>query len=140
MGTMVTAAYAVLTSYLWSRRGGLLAIAESLKIPRRDSAELAELHWLVPFNVALVAAIVAMACLVMLTEVDVSLRVLASQAALAQVVSLGLLARGDRRGVLQYGALILGAVGAVLFGWAWLEIGARSRSNALATTAARWPW
>lgn len=137
MGTMVTAAYAVLTSYLWSRRGGLLAIAESLKIPRRESGELAELHWLVPCNVALVAAVVAMAGLVMLTEQDVSLRVLASQATLAQVVSLGLLARGDRRGVLQRGALVLGAVGAVLFGWAWLEIGVTlTPLNSLATTAA----
>jgi hypothetical protein len=137
MGTMVTAAYAVLTSYLWSRREGLLAIAETLKIPRRQSGDLAGLNWLVPCNVALVAAVVAMACTVELTEDDVSLRVLASQAVLAQVVSLALLARGDRRGVLQRGALILGAVGAVLFGWAWLDIGVTlTPLNALATMAA----
>jgi hypothetical protein len=137
MGTMVTAAYAVLTSYLWSRRGGLLSIAETLKIPRRQSGELAGLNWLVPSNVALVAAVVAMACAVELTEDEVSLRVLASQATLAQVVSLALLARGDRRGVLQRSALILGAVGAVLFGWAWLEIGITlTPLNALATMAA----
>ena len=142
MGTMVTAAYAVLTSYLWSRRDGLLAIAHALKIPRRDSSDCdtgdtAGLNWLVPCNVALVTAVVAMACTVALTEDDVSLRVLASQATLAQVVSLALLARGDRRGVLQRGALILGAVGAVLFGWAWLEVGVTlTPLNALATMAA----
>jgi hypothetical protein len=136
MGTMVTAAYAVLTSYLWSRRDALQAIAASLGIPPRPSDELAGLNWLVPCNAALVAAVVAMACTVELTEHDRSLRVLASQAALAQVVSLALLARGDRRGVLERGALILGAVGAVLFGWAWLEIGVTlTPLNALAMTS-----
>jgi hypothetical protein len=38
-------------------------------------------------------------------------------------VSLVLLARGNHRGRLQLGALLLGAVGTVMFGWAWLEVG-----------------
>ena len=102
----------------------------------RQAGELAGLNWLVPANVALVMAIVAMTCTVELTEHVRSLRVLASQATLAQVISLALLARGDRRGLLQRGALVLGAIGSVLFGCAWLEIGVTlTPLNALATAS-----
>ncbi|MBI3837327.1 MAG: hypothetical protein HY288_05265 [Planctomycetia bacterium] len=121
-GNMVVAAYAVLTSYLWSRRRGLLTIADRLRIPRGADAQFAGLLWLVPCNLAVVSAIVVLTLTVELTNRDISLRVLAAQATLAQVVSLALLARGDRRGVLQTSALQLGAVGAVMFGWAWLKV------------------
>jgi hypothetical protein len=47
--------------------------------------------------------------------------VAASQAALAQAISLGLLAWGRVRSPLQYAALLTGAIGAVAFGWSWLE-------------------
>jgi hypothetical protein len=123
-GTMVLAAYALAASYLWSRRGGLRAIADRLRIPRdADATELAGLGWLVPCNLTLIASIVGLAGLVELTEKNVPLRVLAAQAVLTQVVSLVLIARGDRRGSLQLAALALGAVGAVMFGWSWLVPG-----------------
>jgi hypothetical protein len=122
-GTLVLAAYALATSYLWSRRRGLSAIARALRVPREPPGELAGLEWLVPANLALVSAVVLMTFAVELTNGDVSLRVLAAQATLVQVASLALLARGDSRGVLQLGALKLAAVGTVMFGWAWLEVG-----------------
>ncbi len=120
-GNMVVAAYALATSYLWSRRRGLLAIADRLGIPRGTELEFSGLSWLVPCNLLLACAIVALTGFVELTERVPSLRVSAAQAALAQVVSVALLARGDRRGLLQSIALSLGAVGAVMFGWAWLD-------------------
>jgi hypothetical protein len=77
--------------------------------------------WLVPCNVLLVATVVSLAFVILMTNDRVDLRVLASQATLVQVVSLALLARGQRRSALQHSALLLGAVGAVFFGGAWLE-------------------
>jgi hypothetical protein len=77
----------------------------------------------VPASVALVSAVVLLTFCIELTNRDVSLRVLAAQATLVQAVSMALLARGDRRGLLQLGALKIGALGAVMFGWAWLEVG-----------------
>jgi hypothetical protein len=120
-GNMVVAAYALATSYLWSRRRGLLAIADRLGIPRGAEAEFAGLSWLVPCNLLLACAIIVLTGFVELTERVASLRVCAAQATLVQVVSVALLARGDRRGTLQSLALVLGAVGAVMFGWAWLD-------------------
>lgn len=122
-GTMVVAAYALATSYLWSRRRGLAAIARACRVPLEAESELAGLGWLVPANLALVSAVVLMTFAIELTSGEVTQRVLAAQATLVQVVSLALLARGDRRGVLQLAALELGAVGTVMLGWSWLEVG-----------------
>ena len=38
-----------------------------------------------------------------------------------QTVSMGLLARGAHRSKLQTAALMVGVIGAVAWGWAWLE-------------------
>ncbi len=85
--------------------------------------ELAGLVWLVPLNTLLILAVVAMTAGIELSDPRIEMRVLAAQATLVQVFSLALLARGDHRGVLQQAALVIGAVGAVFFGWAWLEPG-----------------
>ena len=72
----------------------------------------------------------------LLTETDIPRRVLAAQAVLTQVVSLALIARGDRRGVLQHLALLVGAIGAVMFAWSWLDPHASSTLlNGLVMTA-----
>jgi hypothetical protein len=123
-GNMIVAAYALATSYLWSRRRGLRALADQLKIPRAAESDFAGLAWLVPCNLFLVAMVVSLTGIVELSERVVGLRVLAAQALLSQVVSVALVARGDRRGVLQSIALALGAAGAAAFGWAWLVPGA----------------
>ena len=120
-GNMVLAAYALATSYLWSRREGLRTLAARLRIPVVAEHELAGLTWLVPCNLLLVAAVVVLTGIVELTEREIGLRVLAAQATLVQVASVALIARGDRRGVLQTIALALGAVAAAMFGWSWLD-------------------
>lgn len=120
-GCMITAAYAVGTSYLWSRREGLLAIADRLGIPRRADIPFAGLTWIVPANCLLVAAVMVLAYGVVLTFAEQNLRLLAAVAAVTQSVAVGLLARGERRSQLQQTALILGVIGAVAWGWAWLE-------------------
>jgi hypothetical protein len=122
-GNMVVAAYAVATSYLWSRRDTLQKVAMRLGIPTRAGGEFSHLSWLVPLNLFLAASVVFLTGVIELREHDRQLRILASQATLAQVVSLALLAQGDRRRGLQSLTLQLGAVAASMFGWAWLEVG-----------------
>ncbi len=120
---IVLAAYALATSYLWSRRAGLRSLADRLRIPRGPDEPLAGLAWLVPFNCTLVAAVIAMAFWIVLRWDEFSLRLMVANGVLAQMATLGLLARGERRWRLQYASLAVGVLGAVAFGWAWLQPG-----------------
>jgi hypothetical protein len=120
-GTVVVSAYSVATSYLWSRRNGLRALADRLRIPRPDAEDpLAGLWWLAPANVALAAVVLALTFGTILTEPEALLRSLAAHAALAEVLATGLLAQGERRLRLQQVALGVGVAGAVAWGWAWV--------------------
>jgi hypothetical protein len=121
-GTIVTACYALATSYLWSRRAGLRLLADRFGMPRSTPADLAGLHWLVPCNTLLILAVVGLTLVIELTNREWEMRLAVAQASLAQVVSFALVARGDRRGKLQRAALLTGAMGAVSFGLAWLEV------------------
>jgi hypothetical protein len=56
-----------------------------------------------------------------LSFADPSLRLLAGKAAAAQTLAVALLAQGERRSALQRIALCVGVIGAVAWGWAWLE-------------------
>lgn len=123
LGCAVLAAYALATSYLWSRRAGLKLMAQRLRMPDRQSGEFAGQAWLVPVNLLLGTIVLALATLVELFEREWALRVLVAQAAAVQVASVALLARGDHRGWLQRVALWIGAGAAVLFSWAWLVPG-----------------
>ena len=121
-GTMVLAAYAVATSFLWSRRS---ALADRLGMPpgRYDDPHR-HLTWLVPANLALTTLVVTLAVGTILTEPDAVRRSSAAHAALAGALAVGLLARGERRSTLQRLALGVGVVGAVAWGWAWITPGA----------------
>ena len=134
-GTIVLAAYTVLTSYLWSIRRQLAAVAGRWKIPLASESPWAGLAWLVPANLTIVSAVLALVYLVELTYGEFSLRLLAGQAALAQVLSLVLVAQGTRRTSLQYASLAVGVVALVAFGWAWLDPVAVHAGNAAATGA-----
>jgi len=135
--TFVLATYTLLTCYLWSVRRQLAGAAAALGIPRRDHDELAGQLWIVPFSSILIAAVVALTWRIEMSDVRTEVRLLASQATLVQVLSLGLLARGRHRTWLQYAALSIGALGAVYFGWAWLVPGdTLTWLNALVVVAA----
>ena len=122
-GTIVLAAYGLATSYLWSRRQGVIRLATQLFVPS-PAALLNSQIWIVPANGLLALAVVVLGFYIQLTYVEVSLRLLAAQAILVQALAIGLLARGERSGELQYAALSAGALGAVAFAWSWLQPGA----------------
>ena len=59
-GTMLLGVYGVGTSYLWSRREGLQAMASRLRMPPAADSDTAGRGWLVPANGCLVAVVVAL--------------------------------------------------------------------------------
>ncbi|MBL8825612.1 MAG: hypothetical protein JNM18_01415, partial [Planctomycetaceae bacterium] len=119
-GVSFTAAYSIFTSYLWSRRRGLLAVASLCRMPVRGEDHLRDLLWLVPANTLLVIGVLVGATFVDFTFAEQGWRLATGKAALLQVVSLGLLAHGEKWSRLQRGALVVGALAAVIWAWAWL--------------------
>ncbi len=120
LGNTLLAAYALLTSYLWSRRAGLRAIAESLKI---STDRWNSMTWLTPLNGLLAVCVILLSLNIELTFAEFALRVLAAKCIVFQMATLGLLARGERRSYLQYASLGVGVIGAVALGWACLTPG-----------------
>jgi hypothetical protein len=120
-GTSILAAYAILTSYLWSRRRGLLLLADRLRIPHDINRPFAALTWLVPANGILCAVVLAAAYVIDFTFEEVSLRLLTGKAAVLQTLAIGLLARGEKRSPLQYATLCVGVIGVLAWSWAWLD-------------------
>ncbi len=124
LGTIFLAGHGLATSYLWSRREGLLAIGDRLAIPRRRADAESPAAWIVAANGLLAGVVIALAFAIELTFADRPTRLLVANAVLVQPLAMGLLARGARRSRLQSVALALGAVAAVAVGWAPLEPGA----------------
>ena len=121
-GTLVLAAYTVGTSYLWSRRDSLRSMADRLGIARPEIIDpIANLGWLVPANLLLAAGVLILAFGTILTDPILALRSSAAHAALAECLAIGLLARGSRRTRLQFATLGVGILGAVAWGWAWID-------------------
>jgi hypothetical protein len=119
-GVMAGGAYTLATSALWNWRAPLMEWAAKFGVPPRAESSA----WLARANLALAATVVVMAFSVALTFAELLLRLQAATAALAQAVAVGLLAHGERKARLQRTALWLGVIGAVAWGWAWLEPGA----------------
>ncbi|MCE9605892.1 MAG: hypothetical protein K8U03_13430 [Planctomycetia bacterium] len=132
-GTMFTSAYALGTSYLWSRRAGLRVLAAKLRMPLEkwnatggattDDESLAGQGWMVAANYGLSLLVVFAAYRVILTFDSFASRFGAAQAVFGVAVAVALLARGSRRSSLQIRALELGLLGAIAVGWAILEPG-----------------
>lgn len=120
---LVLAAYALLTSLVWMAREPLMAFAGRLGIPRRDEKPLAGLGWLRVFNLSLAAIVILLAFWSVSDFREWPMRLAGALAVIAQTLTFVILAKGDGRYKWQQTALLMFAVGAVFFGWAWLEPG-----------------
>jgi hypothetical protein len=127
VGVMFLAAYGLATSYLWSRRGGLAQLAGRMGVPQADrwsprgARPAAGQRWMIGANFVLAAVIIAAAYYIVLVYNDATQRLIAANAVFAQAVAVALLARGERRSILQLAALHLGVLGIVAFGWALVD-------------------
>lgn len=126
---MALAAYALATSYLWSRREGLRKALARWGVPNAvsiteqqfPSAHVYAGHGgLIVANGLLAAAVLLLVTWIEITMPEFRHRMIAAYAIGAVAVALGLLTRGAVRSPLQYTALVFGALFAVAFGWAWL--------------------
>lgn len=120
-GAVITAAYAIATSYLWSRRAGWNLLAKRVGIPIDAQRPWNSLGWLVPANCLLIAAVLTLVTGIVLNYDELTLRVLAGKAAWFQVLALVLMSRGATRNPLRYLTLALGVLGGILWGWGWLN-------------------
>jgi hypothetical protein len=126
--TIALAAFALATSYLWSRRDALYRAAARMGAPLAD-AFVGETYstsgspaWIVSANSLIAAAVTAMVFWIEVTNGAYAQRIVAAYAVLAAALALAFLAQGAMRSGLQYAALVLGALFAVALAWSWLPV------------------
>jgi hypothetical protein len=122
------AAFALATSYLWSRRDALYRAAARLGAPVADPfagetcLTSGSPAWIVSANSLIAMAVTAMVFWIEVTNGAYAQRIVAAYAVLAAALSLAFLAQGAVRSGMQYAALVLGALFAVAFAWSWLPV------------------
>jgi hypothetical protein len=131
--TLCAAAYALLTSYLWSRRKQLIVWFAQHGVPlavesqTRRSTDARPSYightWLVTTNGLIAWLVTAAVFWIECTYESWPQRIAAALALAAMTYALVLLARGARRSTLQLAALVWGALFAVAFGLSWLAPG-----------------
>jgi hypothetical protein len=94
-----------------------------LKIPPRLDPTTDRLTWLIVCNGIIVSLIVASVFWIDIVFDPASLRLLAALAVVAQLLTFGLMAEGERRRHLQRTAIALFLLGSVFMGWAFLTPG-----------------
>lgn len=122
-GAMGLAAFTLASSYLWSRREIFFAAGARFHLPAYKTDANDSAPWLVLLNLTVIAGVVT---LVYWAELAMPLwtdRFSAGQAAVVQAFSLGMLARGRLRPLVQNAALGVGALGLVAVGWSWVGHG-----------------
>jgi hypothetical protein len=136
---LALAAYSLATSTLWSGRDRLRALAarsgapvatigsttsdiETASFSRTATSRWAGSGhgWLVPANILLGVFVLIIVWWIEQSMENFTYRMVAAYAVGAQVLAIGLLARGTVRTSLQYLALVWGVLFAVAFGWAWI--------------------
>ncbi len=115
------AGYGVITSLIFNRAPRLEILALEFGIPPQSAGAG---YWLPNANSIIAAVTAAMSC-VGDFQLDPSWRrALIATAALSQALSFALLSRRSRPGENRFAAMATLAIGAVLWGWAWLPIDA----------------
>lgn len=114
------AAFALASSYLWSRREGFAKVAERLGAPedlltRRDST-----GWMVTANSLVAVVVTALVFRIQFVDPDFTQRMTAAYAVLAGALALALLTVGRVGPAMRGMSLALGALFAVAFAWAWV--------------------
>lgn len=122
-GVMGLAAFTLASSYVWSRRARFFAAGARFKLPAYEAQADDAAPWLVLLNLAVISAVVTLAYWAELAMPNWPDRFSAGQAAVVQAFSLGMLARGRLRPLVQNFALAVGALGLVAVGWSWVEHG-----------------
>ncbi len=120
-GTMIVAAYVVITSWLWAENQRLREWSATLGIPPRPASTN---NWLVLVNALWIVGVLFTSSWIVLHFDPLQQRLMAALAVAVQAVSFVWLARAaSRKAWLQTAAFGNGFVGAILLGWAFLQPG-----------------
>jgi hypothetical protein len=120
---MALAIYSLLVGLLWRRRAVLIEWASQLKIPPRFDPANGESRWLVIFTAGQVFAAILLAYGIELLFSEWVLRMTAAAAVATLALAVMLVAQGASRSVWRKAAFAVLVIGAVFFGWAWLQPG-----------------
>jgi len=118
--TLTAAAYALITSYLWSRRGEIVGLANRFGAPAIDSSPLVGQTWLVAANSVVLVIVTISAFFIACTYETWTARNSVSYSIGAATFAFGLLSRGAIRSLLQYATLLFGVLFAIAWGISWL--------------------
>ena len=131
--TLFAAAYALGTSYLWSRRVEMTALAARWGIPMALEVHLAAKQsnvptypghtWLLTSNGIIATLVVAAVFWITCTYEVWTQRNSAAYAIAAHMVAFALLSRGPLRSPLHYTSLVYGVLFALAWGLSWLSPG-----------------
>lgn len=119
-GVVVTAAYALAASFLWSRREAIVRAMETVGLKWKASGR-DESRWFVPVSTALAVAVVVAGGAIVLGDPLLGPRHLAANAVIAQALTIGLMAGVAKRRWLEDASLIVGTLGMVAWLGAWIE-------------------
>jgi hypothetical protein len=120
---MAGAIQALVSAVAWRARESVINFTSRLKIPPRIDPDADRLAWLLVFNGFIVCLLFVVGLFIDLRFAELTLRLIAALAVMAQAVTFALLAQGASRITLRRAAVTAFLAGAVLFGWSWLDPG-----------------
>jgi len=120
LGVILVGGYTIATSYLANRQPEIMAIGQRLGMPHCDRTSTELPAWLLTFNCILGLFVITSAFQHQFTLSSIAMRLAIAKAATAQGFAIGLLARGRRQAAFQQVSLVVTAIGAIAWSWAWI--------------------
>ena len=119
--TMFGATYALGTALLWHHRSKLIALVTKLGIVPRIEPGTTQVTWLSVVTILSVLMVVLFSYTINVFYFSLEFRLTTAIAVTAQSITLGLLAEGAGQARWRRGAVAAFLIGAVFFGWSWLD-------------------
>ena len=121
IGALVIASYALLAGFAFTQRASLMQAAASAGIPVRSAWASPHCTWLSTATLAQSIAVILAAGWTVDTLDPLYARLAAACAVIGMAVATGMISASPARSRMREASLLIGAIGAVLWAWAWLE-------------------
>ena len=121
LAVILLAVQGVVASFLWRQRAKVAEICARFGMPPRIVESTTAIHWLPAFNCALVGTATIFALSQILLSDTLGWRLSVAATVVAHALTFALLAQGEKRKAWQCASVGICLVGAVFFGWAWLN-------------------
>ena len=121
LATILLSTLTLVASCLWRGRVNLIDIGRRIGIPAFVKDSTTPPGWLTVLNSTHVAGAGYLALITIFSAENLALRLTAAVAISAQTATFGFFAKGDDRRRWQCVTICMFLIGAVLFGWAWIQ-------------------